>query len=104
MSSKEKQINKKIDFIINQMNFLKKYYNKTKSFEMIEKELNEIKEFNAFLHRVIDTKEQEIKRYESYRSKYYDLKDSLRSRRKKPYTQKDEYGRPLDKKFYFPFV
>lgn len=73
--TKEEIYNNKIDFIINQCKFLRKYYKKGQAFDQIETELKNIKEFNAFLHRVIDQKEIEVKRYEGYRTKYYNLKN-----------------------------
>ena len=101
--NKKDYYSKKIDFIISQLNYLKKYYKKTSSFINLISQLNELKEFNVFLHKVIEQKEQDIKYYETYKTRYYNLKDSLYSPKSK-YKVRDKYGRPTDKKFNFPFV
>jgi hypothetical protein len=102
--TKKEFYNNKIDFIINQCKFLKKYYKKGTTFDQIENELNNLKEFNAFLHRVIDQKESEIKRYESYRNKYYNLKNNINKPAAAIGGIKDQFGRSVNKRFYFPFT
>ena len=95
------EADKKIEFIKSQLSFLSKYYNKKKSFDNLQVQLDELKEFNAFLHRVIDTKEHEVKRYEGYKRKYENLKKGVPN---KIASGSDKYGRSLNKSFYFPFV
>lgn len=95
---------KKIDFIISQLNYLKKYYKKTASFINLISQLNELKEFNEFLHRVIEQKEKDIKYYEQYKTKYHNLKDRIYKSDTNKYKVRDRYGRPVDQKTYFPFV
>lgn len=102
MSSKKEFYDKKIDFVINQLSFVSKYLKKQTLIENVKKQLLELKEFNNFLHRVIDQKEQEIKRYEGYRKKYYDLLHKKTAGYVKA-GEVDDYGRDLNKRFYFPF-
>ena len=101
-STKQKYFKGKIINMINNINFLKQYSKKTKLLEIIEKDLIELQEFNDFLHRVIDQKESDIKYYQTFKTKYWDLKDDIREGNKQV-VQRDQYGRDINKKFYFPF-
>lgn len=86
------------------LSFLSKYYKKKSSFERLQNELEDCKTFILFLHDVIDEKEREIKRYEGYKTKYEHLKDSIRHKGSTYTTApRDQYGRKMDKKFWFPF-
>ena len=101
-NNKLEYYHKKIDFIINQLTFVSKYLKKQTLINNVINQLNELKQFNNFLHNVIDHKEKEIKRYEGYRKKYYDLLNEKRSGFKKSGAV-DQYGRDINKRFYFPF-